>query len=90
MGYVELCHSLFNAVNTLDSNRIDALEQFVQSYLVFLGCDLNVLFYNVLPVTSAFHITAIVLMWLFYLPAQTLLALSASERSPMASKNMVK
>ncbi len=39
IGYVELCHSLFNSVNTLDSNRIDALEQFVQSYLVFLGCD---------------------------------------------------
>lgn len=40
LGYVELCLHLFNAVNTLDSNRTDALEQFVQALLVFVNCDL--------------------------------------------------
>lgn len=40
IGYVELCVHLFNAINATDSNRIDAIEQFVQSYLVFLNCEL--------------------------------------------------
>lgn len=41
MGYVELCYWLFNAINTTGSNRIDALEQFVQAYLVFINCTLD-------------------------------------------------
>ena len=41
VGYVELCYHLFNAVNTLDSNRTDALEQFVQALLVFINCDFD-------------------------------------------------
>ena len=41
IGYVELCYWLFNAINTTGSNRIDALEQFVQSYLVFINCSLE-------------------------------------------------
>ncbi len=40
MGYVELCFWLFNAINTTGSNRIDAIEQFVQALLVFINCTL--------------------------------------------------
>lgn len=40
LGYVELCYWLFNAINTVGSNRIDSIEQFVQAYLVFLNVDL--------------------------------------------------
>ena len=40
LGYVELCLHLFNAINTTGSNRIDGLEQFVQSLLVFINCEL--------------------------------------------------
>lgn len=39
IGYVELALSLFDAINNLDSNRIDAIEQFVQSILLFVNCD---------------------------------------------------
>ena len=48
---------------------------------LFIACDVNVLFFNVLPADSTPYTAAIVLMWLFYLPAQTLLALSASKLS---------
>ena len=41
IGYVELCYWLFNAINTIGSNRVDALEQFVQSYLVFVNCTIE-------------------------------------------------
>lgn len=40
LGYVELCMGLFNAINTIGSNRVDAVEQFVQALLVFLNCEL--------------------------------------------------
>lgn len=39
MGYVELCYHLYNAVNTIDSNRIDDIEQIVQAIMVFLNCE---------------------------------------------------
>ena len=47
--------------------------------LLFLGCDVNVLFFNALPIGSSVHTASIVLMWFFYLPAQTLLALSTAN-----------
>ena len=47
--------------------------------LLFLGCDVNVLLFNALPIGNGLHTASIVLMWLFYLPAQTMLALSATN-----------
>lgn len=47
--------------------------------LLFIACDINVMVFNTLPSGSAPHTAAIVLMWAFYLPAQTLLALSAAD-----------
>jgi len=44
---------------------------------LFLDCDVNVAIFNALPAGHPAHTASIVLMWLFYLPAQTLLALSA-------------
>lgn len=43
--------------------------------VLFLLCDVNVVFYNLLPNGGLQH-TAGLLMWLFYLPAQALLAAS--------------
>jgi len=40
MGYVELCITLFNAINTIGCNRLDGIEQFVQALLVFINCKL--------------------------------------------------
>jgi len=47
--------------------------------ILFLACDINVAIFNTLPTGSAPHTASIVLMWFFYLPAQTLLALSAVD-----------
>ena len=46
---------------------------------LFLACDVNVAIFNAVPYGHAAHTASIVLMWLFYLPAQTLLALSAGR-----------
>ena len=40
MGYIELCLGLFNVLNTAQSNRADGIEQFIQSYLVFVNADI--------------------------------------------------
>jgi len=46
---------------------------------LFLACDINVAIFNAAPAGIPAHTASIVLMWLFYLPAQTLLALSACK-----------
>ena len=57
--------------------RLNELFSRIGMFL-FLGCDINVLIFNALPIGSGLHTASIVLMWLFYLPAQTMLALSAT------------
>jgi hypothetical membrane protein len=47
--------------------------------LMFISCDINVAIFNVMPENSAPHTIATVLMWFFYLPAQTLIAISVYE-----------
>lgn len=41
LGYIELVEDLLNAINLFDSNRLDAVEQFVQSLLVLKNCELG-------------------------------------------------
>jgi hypothetical protein len=54
--------------------------------ILFLCCDVNVFLSNFLTTGDFFNEPALVLMWVFYLPAQTMLALSAvsfdSKNSP--------
>ena len=45
---------------------------------LFIICDINVAIFNSTSPELAVHIASSVLMWAFYLPAQTLLALSAT------------
>jgi hypothetical protein len=45
--------------------------------ILFICCDVNVFFSNFLSAGTVYYEPALVLMWVFYLPAQTLLALSA-------------
>jgi hypothetical protein len=45
--------------------------------VMFLMCDICVAAFNLLPAQIAVHRVSGVLMWMFYLPAQTMLALSA-------------
>jgi len=41
MGAFEVVLPLLNAINTLESNRIDDIEQFVQSIMVFKNCEIS-------------------------------------------------
>lgn len=41
MGAFEVVLPLLNALNTLESNRVDDIEQFVQSILVFVNCEIS-------------------------------------------------
>lgn len=41
MGAFEAVLPLLNAINTLESNRVDDVEQFVQSILVFKNCEIT-------------------------------------------------
>lgn len=41
MGAFEVVLPLLNALNTLESNRVDDVEQFVQAILVFENCEIN-------------------------------------------------
>ena len=39
LGAFEVCPPLLDSLNNLDSNRMDSIEQFVQSLLVAINCD---------------------------------------------------
>lgn len=41
MGAFEPVMSLLNALNTMASNRLDGIEQFIQAIMVFENCDIN-------------------------------------------------
>ena len=41
MGSFEAAIPVLNAINTIQSNRVDGLEQFVQSFLKFVNCDIE-------------------------------------------------
>ena len=55
--------------------------------ILFLACDINVAIFNGLPAGGVLHTASTVLMWFFYLPAQTLLALSATKL-PLIARNI--
>lgn len=41
LGAFETVLSILDAINTVQSNRIDGVEQFIQSLLVFINCDID-------------------------------------------------
>lgn len=41
MGIIEIAESILNAINTLQSNRIDGVEQFVQSLIVLTNAEID-------------------------------------------------
>ena len=75
-------------ISTFHAKQPRANELFSRiGMLLFLACDINVAIFNGLPIGSGLHTAAIVLMWFFYLPAQTMLALSASDLPLLEKKN---
>ncbi len=62
-----------------------SLMLFKIGFVLFLICDINVLFFNLLPnygISNLFYDFTRVSMWFFYLPAQVLLSLSAVTKNP--------
>ncbi|MDW7660634.1 MAG: hypothetical protein SCL54_04310 [Bacillota bacterium] len=62
-----------------------SLMLFKIGFILFLICDINVLFFNILPnygISNLFYEFTRVSMWFFYLPAQVLLSLSAVTKNP--------
>ena len=53
-------------------------RSFALGLTLFVGCDICVGLFNVLPGSSPLYSAASVGMWLFYLPSQVLIALSSS------------
>jgi SPP1 family phage portal protein len=41
LGSFEVVETILDAINILESNRVDATEQFVQALMVFLNCDID-------------------------------------------------
>ena len=65
--------------NTLLAWTVDGARRhaFALGLTLFVGCDVCVGLFNALPPASPLYFPASVGMWLFYLPSQALIALSA-------------
>ena len=57
-------------------------RRFALGLTLFVGCDACVGLFNALPAHSPLYPAVSVGMWLFYLPSQVLIALSAKEEFP--------
>ena len=68
------------AANAVLAWRSPALHWFSLGLTLFIGCDICVGLFNALPPSTAAHSVAYVGMWLFYLPSQVLIALSAAPQ----------
>ena len=41
LGSFEICLPLLDAINNIESNRLDGVEQFVQAFVKFINCDIT-------------------------------------------------
>ena len=41
LGSFEICLSLLDAINNIESNRMDGVEQFIQAFVKFVNCDIT-------------------------------------------------
>ena len=41
LGAFEICLPLLDAINNIESNRMDGIEQFVQAFVKFINCDIT-------------------------------------------------
>ena len=74
-AYAVLIIGVFVSTFHTEQPRINTLLSRI-GMILFIGCDINVFLSNFLHASSVFFGPALILMWVFYLPAQTLLALS--------------
>ena len=88
LAYAVLIISVTVSTFFAEQPRVNALFSRI-GMLLFIACDINVMAFNTLPAGSAPHTAAIVLMWAFYLPAQTLLALSATDIKEASKRGQI-
>jgi hypothetical protein len=87
IAYAALIGGVLIAAIVAEQPRINALLSRI-GMILFICCDVHVFFANFLTSENAYYEPALVLMWVFYLPAQTMLALSVVPFSPR-SKNSI-
>lgn len=51
---IELVMDMLDAINNMQSNRMDAVEQFVQSFVKFINCDIDEETFNKMKMLGAF------------------------------------
>lgn len=66
--------------NTILAWTLPAMRIFALGLTLFVGCDICVGLFNVLPTVSPLFSAVSVGMWFFYLPSQVLIALSAQPK----------
>lgn len=72
------------AVNTALAWRLPAGRLFALGLTLFMGCDICVGLFNVLPASAALYPFVSFGMWMFYLPSQTLITLSARPKKKVS------
>lgn len=55
---IELVISMLDAVNNMQSNRMDSVEQFVQSFIKFVNCEIDVETFKQMKMNGAFVVTS--------------------------------
>ena len=66
--------------NTVLAWALPSMRLFALGLTLFVGCDICVGLFNLLPPTAAWYPTVHIGMWFFYLPSQVLIALSAQPK----------
>lgn len=66
--------------NTVLAWRLSSLRVFALGLALFVGCDICVGLFNILPAAGPLFSAVSVGMWFFYLPSQVLIALSACSK----------
>lgn len=53
---IELVIDMLDAINNMQSNRMDAIEQFVQSWVKFVNCDIDIETFNAMKMSGALSV----------------------------------
>ena len=81
---------IFVTYLALKSNLPHVSKRFAMfGMILFLLCDINVFLFNIVSYGSKIYEISAILMWLFYLPSQVLLALSAINISKLSKVSSI-
>ena len=78
LDMLALCYFESLLMNTISSYTNKKLRVFSIGLSLFIGCDICVGLFNILPHNNLYSFVSI-MMWIFYLPSQVLISLSKDE-----------